>query len=78
MIVALPAATPVITPVIEFTVAAAVLLLLQLPPELPLVVNVVDRPAHIDTTPLIVPALATAFTVTNCVVADVPQVFDTV
>lgn len=76
--VALPAATPVTTPVIEFTVAAAGLLLLQLPPPAPLVVNVVDKPIHTADAPLMVPAFATAFTVTNWVAADVPQVFVTV
>jgi hypothetical protein len=38
VMVALPAATPVMTPVVELTVAAAVLLLLQAPPLAPLLV----------------------------------------
>ena len=78
VMVALPAATPITTPVDEFTVATAVLLLLQLPPVLPLLVNVVARPAHTAVAPFIVPALAVALTVTNCVVFEVPQLFETV
>ena len=75
--VVLPAATPVTTPVDPFTVAAAVLLLLHVPPVLPLLVNGVDKPAQTDVAPLTVPALAIAFTVTNWVAVDVPQTFDT-
>jgi hypothetical protein len=76
--VELPAATPVTTPVVEFTVAAAGLLLLQLPPLIPLLVNVVDKPAHTDGPPLMVPAFAIAFTVTSLVAVEVPHTFDTV
>lgn len=43
--VELPAETPVTTPVAEFTVAAEVLLLLQVPP-LMLLDNVVVDPVH--------------------------------
>lgn len=78
VIVEAPAATPVTTPVVEFTDAAAALLLLQVPPLIPLVVNVVDKPLHTDDAPLIEPAFATAFTLTSCVAVDVPQPFDTV
>ena len=59
----LPAATPVTIPVAEFTVAAAGLLLLQLPLAEPLLVNGVDKPAHTVDAPLTVPALAIALTV---------------
>ena len=41
MIVAVPAPTPVITPVLEFTVATEALLVDHEPPELPFDVNVV-------------------------------------
>ena len=71
--VALPAATPVTTPVAAFTVAAAVLLLLHAPPAIPLLAKVVDRPAHTVAAPDTVPALAIAFTVTNCVALEVPH-----
>ncbi len=60
---AVPADTPVTTPE-EFTVATAVLLLDQVPPELPLVVKVVVPPAHIFCVPLKVPALGGVVTVT--------------
>lgn len=70
--VALPVATPVTTPVAEFTVAAAGLLLLQVPP-VPLVVNGVDKPAHTVDAPLTVPAFATALTVMVAEAEDVAQ-----
>jgi len=76
--VELPGATPVTMPVEEFTVAAAVLLLLQVPPPVPVMVNVVDKPEHIDDAPLTVPAFATAFTVTSWVAVEVPHPFDSV
>jgi hypothetical protein len=76
--VELPAATPVTTPVEGFTVAAAVLLLLHVPPPVPFVLKVVDEPAHTDGALLIVPAFTTAFTVINCVAVEVPQLLDTV
>ena len=68
----LPAATPVTVPVAEFTVAAAVLLLLQVPP-VPLVVNGVDKPAHTVAAPLTVPAFATALTVMIAEAEEVAQ-----
>ena len=76
--VEVPAATPVTTPVAAFTDATAGLLLLQVPPPVPLLVKVVDKPAHTDAAPLMVPALASAFTVTSLVAADVPHTFTTV
>jgi hypothetical protein len=59
--------------VAELTDATEGLLLLQLPPTLPLLVNVVDKPVHTDDAPLSVPALASGFTVTSFVALDVPQ-----
>jgi hypothetical protein len=61
--VALPAETPVTTPVTGFTVATALLLLLQLPPVAPLLVNVAVAPAHIVEEPLTVPAFGRALIV---------------
>lgn len=62
--VVLPAATPLTTPVAEFTEAAAGLLLLQIPPVVPLLVNVTDKPAHTAEAPFTTPAFGTGFTVT--------------
>ena len=64
MIVAVPAATPVTTPVELFTVAIAALLVDQAPPVLPLLENVVVPPAQMPCVPLRVPALGAAVTVT--------------
>ena len=69
----LPAAMAVTTPVVELTVAAAGLLLLQVPPAAPVLVNVADRPAHTDDEPLTEPAFATALTVTVAEVEEVAQ-----
>ena len=69
----LPAAMAVTTPVVELTVAAAGLLLLQVPPLLPVLVNVVDRPAHTVAAPFTEPAFATALTVTVAEVEEVAQ-----
>ena len=74
MIVALPAATPVTTPVIEFTVATRLLLLLQLPPAVPLLVNVVTEPAQSVAEPLTVPALGRALMVILADEAELPHV----
>ena len=71
--VAFPAATPVTTPVDVFTVAAALLLLLQLPPSVPLLVNVVVEPAHTVEVPLTVPAFGRAFTLIFADSVAVPQ-----
>jgi len=60
----LPAATPVTTPVAALTVAAAVLLLLQVPPLLPLLVKAVVAPIQTDDVPpMAVPALGSGLTV---------------
>ena len=75
--VVLPVAIPVTTPVIAFTDAAAGLLLLQLPPLVPLLVNVAFKPVHADGAPLTVPAFATGFTVISCVAVEVPQLLVT-
>ena len=71
--VAVPDPTAVTTPVPEFTVAIAVLLLLQLPPVIPLLVNEAVVPAQAVAAPLTVPALGAAFTVINFVALKVPQ-----
>jgi hypothetical protein len=71
--VAVPDPAAVTTPVPEFTVATAVLLLLQVPPLVPLLVNVVGEPAQAVEEPLIVPAFGAAFTVINFVELNVPQ-----
>ena len=71
--VAEPAATPVTSPVIEFTVAAAVLLLLQLPPPVPLLANMAVAPAHNAEAPLTVPALGRFPTVTRADAVTVPH-----
>lgn len=60
--VELPADTPVTTPVVAFTVAAEVLLLLQLPPLL-LLAKVVVEPMHTNVVPLMVPAFGSGLTV---------------
>jgi hypothetical protein len=60
---AVPAATPVTTPE-AFTVATAVLLLVQLPPAAPLEVSVEFAPEQMVVVPEIVPALGKALTVT--------------
>lgn len=62
MIVEFPVATPVTLPVTASTVATAVVLLLQAPPET-LLLNIIFDPIHTAEAPLIVPALATGFTV---------------
>ena len=67
LMVAVPGATPVTTPVPEFTVATAVLLLLQLPPLVPLLVNVVVDPTQTVAAPLTVPAFGSGFTVSALV-----------
>jgi hypothetical protein len=64
VMIAVPAVTPVTTPVNEPTVATAVLLLLQLPPGED-EVRVVVSPTHTLAAPLIVPG--PAFTVTTVV-----------
>jgi hypothetical protein len=64
VILAEPDATPVITPVELFTVAAPVLSDVQAPPVVPLLAKVVLPPTQIACVPLIVPALGAVVTVT--------------
>ena len=72
--VAEPAATAVTTPVTEFTVAAVVLLLLQLPPPSPLLLNAVFAPVHNVAAPLTVPEFGSAVTVIPADAVATPQV----
>lgn len=67
--VTVPDATPVTTPLLV-TVATEGLLLLQLPPAVPFVVNVIVALTHREEAPLIVPALEDALTVTDLVALD--------
>ena len=76
--VADPAATPVTTPVTAFTVAAAVLLLLQVPPPVPLLVKPVVAPTHSVEAPVTVPEFGRALMVILADAVAVPQVFVTV
>ena len=71
--VAVPAATPVTTPVEAFTVATPAVLLDQLPP-LTVEANVVVPFVHISWVPLSVPAEAGAATVIVPVAVLVPPV----
>jgi hypothetical protein len=71
--VAVPAATPVTTPVELFTVATAALLVVQAPPALPFEVKVVLPVPQIVCVPLKVPALAAAVTVTERVAVALEQ-----
>lgn len=73
VIVTVPADTPVTTPVLLFTVARAVLLLVHTPPDVPFVVNCIVDPVHTDEEPLIVPAFEAAVTEIDFVVLAVPQ-----
>lgn len=74
MIVADPAATPVTTPVTEFTVATRLLLVLQLPPAVPVLVNVVTEPAQSGDEPLTVPAFGRALMVILADEEELPHV----
>lgn len=74
--VVLPAATPVTLPVTGSTVATAVVLLVQLPPET-LLLNIILDPIHTDEAPLMVPALATGLTVMVAEAVAEPQIFVT-
>lgn len=56
VISAVPAATPVTSPVEASTVAIAVLLLLHVPPAVPLLVNVTGLPIQSGVVPVMVPA----------------------
>ena len=62
--VAVPAATPVITPDELFTVAMPVLFDVQAPPVFPLELNVVVAPGQTSWVPLNAPAFGAAVTVT--------------
>ena len=70
MIVAVPAATPVTAPVIEFTVAVEGALLVHTPPDVVLVKVVVD-PIHALAVPLIAASVGNAFTLTTACALDV-------
>jgi hypothetical protein len=72
VIVAVPAATPVTTPVEAFTVATPEAELDQLPPDT-VEEKVVVEPAQIACVPLRVPALAGAVTVTVAVAVALAQ-----
>ena len=75
--VAVPAVTPVTTP-LEFTVATAVDELVHAPPVEPSV-NVVDAPVHTDEAPEMVPGVAGAASTVIPIVTDVdPQLLVTV
>jgi hypothetical protein len=71
--VAVPAATPVTTPVEALTVAMPVLPEVHVPPLVPFVVNVVVEPEHIACVPLRVPALDGAEIVTMRVAVALEQ-----
>ena len=71
MIIAVPVATPVVTPVEGATVATAVLLLVHVPPDTD-VLNVVTEPVQTDMLP-VTGVEAVALTVTNLEAAVDPQ-----
>ena len=75
--VAVPAATPLTTPVVGFTEAIAALLLLQVPP-VPVVARVAVAPGQSGETPLMLPASGAAFTLTAWVSKALPQLLLTV
>ena len=62
--VTVPAVTPEMAPVLPLMVATAELLLVQVPPEVPLVVKVTAPPMQMFCVPLNVPAFGAAVTVT--------------
>ena len=64
--------TPVTTPLVEFTVANEVLLLLQVPPVVASP-KAVDKPTQTEATPVI--AVGEVFTVTWIVVRQLPTVY---
>jgi hypothetical protein len=71
-----PTATPLTTPA-PLTVAAAVLVLIHVPPD-PVVVNDIELPAHTPLGPLIVPGTGSGFTVIGYVADDTPHELVTV
>src|ERR1017187_412534 len=73
-----PAATPVTAPVAAFTVATDGVRLFQVPPLVPLLVNVVADPVQTVRAPLIVPATGSGLTVIAADAIEVPQVLVTV
>jgi hypothetical protein len=73
VIVAIPAATPVTSPVEAFTVATPAAELDQLPP-VTVEVKIVDEPAQIACGPLSVPAVAGAVTAMLPLAVPVPPV----
>lgn len=75
MIAALPAAIPVTTPVFTSTDATAGLLLLQVPPLRPLLVNVAVAPTQTVGAPLTLPPFGSGSTVIIFVALEVPQLF---
>jgi hypothetical protein len=70
VILVVPALTPKATPVFEFTVATVEFELLQVPPEVPLLVKVVIVPIHIGEGPVTVPADTFGVTVKFRVLLD--------
>ena len=70
--ITLPDDTPVTTPLL-FTVALPVLLLVQVPPAVPVDVNVIVEPTQTEEAPLMVPAFAELVTANDLVAVDVPQ-----
>src|SRR6218665_539136 len=70
--VVLPAATPLTRPVLLFTVAAAGLLLVQLPPAVPLV-RVMVLLAHTSLSPPMAGNTGNAFTVMAALVTEILQ-----
>ena len=69
-----PAATPVTTPVTEFTVAILVLPLLQPPPIVPVLVYGVVEPAHTVSEPLTIPGFGSGFIVMLADDTELPHV----
>ena len=74
----MPAATPVTTPVDEFTEAVPAASVVQLPPASPDADKVVVVAAHKVVVPDIVPAESTGLTVTVVLADDVPHELVTV
>ena len=75
--VAVPAATPVTTPVVAFTLAIVALLVVHKPP-VTVLVNVAVVPVHAVDGPLMLPAVAPVVTVTFAVAVVLPQLLVTV
>ena len=71
--VAVPAATPDTTPLLEFTVATELFEEVHVPPAFPFEVKVVEPVLHIACVPLNVPAFGAVVTVTVLVAAAFAQ-----